>query len=210
MDRIPKLFLIIIVLSALASCGIFFTPMDGRWNPIDPKNELLAFNPTIDGYAHNVTPVPSPDTWEGDLTQLLAWKDSKIILLRFDTADFPRVVAASFLRLWLVETPANNTKLSIYRIKNDWQPNDDFYRTVNQPGVFYDDSQVTNFTVSSSESADKYIEIPLGEVFKGERDKLANGILIYSDYNGALTFLSKESGDIIGNGSPPLLLVEPE
>ena len=78
MARIPKIVLIIVVLSALASCGIFFTPIEGRWNPDDPKSELQTFNPVVDGYAHNVAP-PSV-TWERALTQLVVWEKSKIIL----------------------------------------------------------------------------------------------------------------------------------
>jgi hypothetical protein len=208
MDRILKLFLIVIVLSALSSCGIFFTPMEGRWNPADPKSELQTFNPTIDGYAHNVT-LPAL-TWEGSLTQMIAWKDSKNILLRFNTDDFPRVVAASSLRLWVIATPSVNTQLSIYRIKSDWEPDPDdpeFYNTVNNADAFYDDSRVTNFIVAASPPVGEYIEIPLGEVFSGKKDDLANGIVIFSDVAEALTFHTTESG--VG-GTAPLLLVEPE
>ena len=205
MDRILKSILIVIFLSALASCGIFFTPLEGRWNPADPKSELLSFNPTIDGYAHN-----SSITWEGTLTQLLAWENSKNILLRFNTDDFPRVVAASYLRLWVIDTPSVNTQLSIYRIKSDWQPDADdpeFYNTVNNAGVFYDDSRVTNFLVPAFSPIGEYIEIPLGEVFSGKKDELANGIIIFSNVADAMTFHSNESGV---EGTRPLLLVEPE
>ena len=205
MNRILKSIIIVIVLSALASCGIFFTPMEDRWNPADPKNELETFNPTVDGYAHN-----SSTTWEGALEQLLAWEKSKIILLRFDTDDFPIVVAASYLRLWLVAAPSADTQLSIYRIKSDWEPDPDdleFYNTVNNRGVFYDDSLVINITIRKSAPAGEYIEIPLSEVFSGERDDLANGIIIFSNVPAALTFHSTESGV---SGTAPVLLVEPE
>jgi len=204
MDRILKSILIVIVLSALLSCGIFFTPLEDRWNPDDPKSELLSFHPTIDGYAHSI-----PLFWEGALTQLVVWENSKNILLRFDTDDFPRVVADSHLRLWVIATPSGTTQLSIYRIKSDWEPDPDdskFYNTVNNPGVFYDDSRVAKFSVPYSVPGE-YIEIPLGEVFSGKRDELANGIVIFSNVADALTFHSNESGL---EGTEPVLLVEPE
>jgi hypothetical protein len=205
MNRILKSILIVIILSALLSCGVFFTPLEDRWNPADPKSELLSFHPTIDGYAHSTSPF-----WEGALTQLLVWENSKNILLRFDTDNFPRVVADSHLRLWVIATPSVTTQLSIYRIKSDWEPDPDdskFYNTVNNPGVFYDDSRVTKFIVPAFAPVAEYIEIPLGEVFSGKRDELANGIVIFSNVADALTFHSNESSV---QGTEPVLLVEPE
>ena len=197
MDRILKSILIVIVLSALASCGIFFTPLEGRWNPADPKSELQTFNPTIDGYAHSTTPL-----WVGDMS-LLAYPGSKIVVLRFDTGDFPRVVAASRLRLTLAASASPDTQLSIYRIISDWDAGTISYDVVDlNPGTFFDNSRVTNFTVPTSVPGGEDIEIPLGEVFSGTKDELANGIIIYSSEN--VTFKSTD------DGTPPVLLIEPE
>jgi hypothetical protein len=194
MDRILKLLPIVIILSALASCGIFFTPMDDRWNPADPKNELLTFNPSLDGY------VEGGATWN-DSGDLYVYPGSKITLIRFDTADFPRVVAASYLQLSATLELSPGPVLEIYRITNDWDPSRILYYDVT-PGDFYDDSVVAAFPVTGYVSE---IEIPLGEVFRGNRDDLANGIVIFSSQN--VTFHSSETGL---SGTSPVLLVEPE
>jgi hypothetical protein len=171
--------------------------MEGRWNIADPKNELLTFNPIIDGYVHfNATPV-----WE-DVTELIAWPDSKIIVLCFDTADFPDVVAASYLQLTLRAAASTGTELSIHRIIGDWEPGDISYEYFDSyPGTHFDDSRVTRFTVPTSVGAGQ-IQIPVTEVFSGDREDLENGIIIYSSM--AVTFGATEIG------TAPLLLVEPD
>jgi hypothetical protein len=194
MDRILKLLPIVIILSALTSCGIFFTPMDDRWNPADPKNELLTFNPSLDGY------IEGGATWN-DSSDLYVYPGSKITLIRFDTADFPRVVAASYLQLSATSELSPGPVLEIFRITNDWDPSRILYYDVT-PGDFYDDSVVAAFPITGYVSD---IEIPLGEVFRGNRDDLANGIVIFSSQN--VTFHSSETGL---SGTSPFLLVEPE
>ena len=197
MNRILKSIIIVIVLSALASCGIFFTPMEDRWNPADPKNELETFNPVVDGYAHASAP-----PWEGS-KELIAWPNSKIIVLRFDTGDFPNVVAASYMQLTVNAPISADAELLIFRIISDWDTATISYDVVDlNPGTFFDDSQVTQFTVPGSVSDGEQIQIPLAEVFSGDKEKLANGIIIYSSVN--VTFGSTEIG------TPPVLLVEPE
>jgi hypothetical protein len=197
MDRLLKLFLIVIVLSALASCGIFFTPMEGRWNTADPKNELQTFEPIIDGYVE----AGISGLQMGSLTANDGC--SQIIVLCFDTTDFPRVVAASKLQMTLAATASPDTVLSIYRIISDWDRDTISYDVVDGiDGAFFDSSRVTNFTVPTTVAAGDDIEIPLGDVFSGKKDDLANGIIICStEY---VTFKSTN------DGMPPLLLVEPE
>ena len=197
MARILKFVLIIVVLSALVSCGIFFTPMDGRWNPDDPKNELLKFNPSLDGWVEGAT-------WN-DTTVLYAYPPPpsgiKAALLRFDTADFPNVVAASYLQLTATSELSTGQVLYIYRIIRDWDPGRITYDDVIS-GDFYDESMVTTFTVRDYVFD---IQIPLGDVFKGNKDDLVNGIVIFSP--DSLVFHSNEP---VTTGIPPVLLVEPE
>jgi hypothetical protein len=198
MDRISKLIVVVGVLSALASCGIFFTPMEGRWNTADPKNELLTFNPSLDGY------VEEGATWN-DNTVLYAYPPPpsgiKAALLRFDTADFPRVVAASYLQLTATSKLSAGQVLYFYRIIRDWDPGRITYDDVIS-GDFYDESLVTIFSVPGDVSD---IQIPLGDVFIGNRDDLADGIVMFSP--DSLVFHSSEP---VTTGTPPLLLVEPE
>jgi hypothetical protein len=197
MERLFRFLLIVVILVALASCGVFFSPIEGRWNLDDPKNELLTFRPIIDGYAHDKGTPP----WE-ESDELIAWPDSKIIILRFDTAGFPDVVAASYLQLTLTTAASPDTELSIHRIIGDWETGDITYDFVNRPRIFYDDSTVARFTVPTSIYAGQQIQIPVSEVFSGGKDELANGIIILSSMT--VTFDSTEIG------TAPLLLVEPE
>jgi hypothetical protein len=157
----------------------------------------LTFRPIIDGYAHNGTPV-----WE-DSKELIAWPDSKIIILRFDTAGFPDVVAASYLQLTVAtQPPTEGTVLSIYRIISAWDTATMTYAIANDPAKFYDRSAVATFTFPTSLYTRDHIQIPVSEVFSGDKDELANGIIIYSSVT--VTFDSTETG------TAPLLLVQPE
>lgn len=196
MDRICKSALIVLVLSTMVSCGIFFTPMEGRWNSDDPKNELQTFNPVVSGYVHNVAP-----TWV-DTGALLAYPGSKIILLRFDTGDFPNVVANSYLRLTVQDPPSYDAELSIYRMTSDSDPKTLIYSDLDRaPALLYDDSKVTKFTISYD--VGEQVQIPMTEVYTGKKEDLANGILIFSSENIGF----HPTGDQIFE---PLLLVEPE
>ena len=196
MARILKSVQIVIVLSALVSCGIFFTPIEGRWNTADPKNELLSFDPVVSGYVHNVAPL-----WV-DTGTLLAYPGSKFVLLSFDTNDFPKVVANSYLQLTVQDPPSYDAELSIYRIITDREPGTfDYYVIDEEAGVFYDDSAVTKFTISYG--VGEQVQIPLTEVFTGKKEDLANGILIYSSEN--IGFYPT-----VDTLNAPVLLVEPE
>jgi hypothetical protein len=198
MARVPKLVLIVIILSALVSCGIFFTPMDGRWNTADPKSELLTFDPIVSGYVQNVAPA-----WV-DTGTLLAYPGSKIILLRFDTGDFPNVVANSYLRLTVQDSPSCDAELSIYRMTSDVDPKTLVYDELTRdPVTLYDASEVTKFLIYCGTGYDEQFQIPLTEVFTGKKEDLANGILIFSSEN--IGFYP--AGD---SATAPVLLVEPE
>ena len=197
MERLFRFLLIVVILVALASCGIFFAPIEGRWNINDSKNELMTFRPIIDGYAYSSVP-----PWEG-AAELLAYPEMKIILLRFDTAGFPDVVAASYLQLTVApQPPTEGTVLSIYRIISAWDTATMSYAIANDPAKFYDGSTVATFTVPTSLYTGDHIQIPVTEVYSGDKDELSNGIIIYSSEN--VTFDSTETG------TAPLLLVEPE
>jgi hypothetical protein len=196
-ERLSRLPVIVTVVVVLGSCGVFFAPIEGRWNIKDPGNELSTFNPTIDGYAHSTTPL-----WEGSV-DLLAWPTSKIILLRFDTADFPDVVAASYLRLTVKVPPSPDAaELSIYRIRSDWDTSSMSYAVADDPVKFYDGSAVARYTIPTSVKAREDIQIPVTGVYSGSKDNLSNGILIYSSVD--MTFDSTETG------TAPLLSIEPE
>jgi hypothetical protein len=182
---------------ALVSCGLFYSPIKERWNINDPKNELLTFNPIVDGYADSTPPLAD------GFDKLLAHAGSQSIVLRFKTDDFPDVVAASYLELTIAPNPPGSpAKLSVYRIVIDWETADISYTYVDKPGTFYDDSVLASFTVPDTVSIGEQILIPVTKVFSGDKEKLAYGIMIFSDVS--IEFESTETGP------DPVLLVEPE
>ena len=164
MERLFKFLLISTIVAILASCEIFYAPINGRWNIDDPKNELLAFNPIIDGYVHSVDPL-----WVGS-DNLLAYPKSKFILMRFDTNGFPDSVAVSYLQLTVQEKPSSDAELLIYRIISNSEPGTFTYYVVNdEPGIFYDDSRVAKFTVPKSVQAGEQIQFPVTEALAAIR-----------------------------------------
>ncbi len=195
MKRLFRFLSITTLVAMLASCGVFFAPIEGRWNIKDPSNELLTFKPSADGYVEGTV-------WHDGVIDLYAWPDSKIILMRFDTAEFPESVAASYLKLQVYMAPQNDADLSIHRIISDWDTATIMYSIANDPGRFYDDSAEAQFTISKSVKIGDDIQIPLTEVYNGGKDKLTNGLVILSSKE--LKFYSTESG------KGPVLSIEPE
>jgi hypothetical protein len=197
MGRIPKFILIAVLLPLLASCGVFFTPMEGRWNPADPENELLTFNPSLDGYVDG-------GGWNDGSTYLLAtYYSSKIILMKFDAGALPETVAASCLRLTVDGSASGDVNLYVYRIIQSWDSGTVDYTTASSPGIFYDDSKTVVAIVPYSYGTGDEVNIPLTGIFSGERDLLQNGVVILSDPE------ERHFGST-GLGTAPLLLVEPE
>ena len=188
--RILRGIAIVSILLALLSCNIFFMTKKGRWNPMDPDNELQEFKPSIDGYV---------ESGFVDSTSLLAQPSAKIILMRFNSGDFPDVLAASYLWMYKLSDNSGNPELEIFRIIEEWDSSITF-SVANDPGRFFNDSIVTRVRVPAEIGE---VQIPLGDVFKGDRDNLQNGIII---------FANDETVEFEASETPysPLLLVEPE
>ena len=152
--RILRGIAIVSILLALLSCNIFFAAKKGRWNVLDPDNELQELTPSVDGYLG----VSWTDT--GDL---IAYENANIILMRFDTSDLPEVTDSAYLRLMKSYSSTVDSELEVFRIIQAW---DGSITTTaaDSPGVFYDDSAV------AMAACPKYameVTVPLTGVFTG-------------------------------------------
>jgi hypothetical protein len=176
----------------LVSCDVFFATRDGRWNVLDPKNELETFKPSLDGYVENGA------GWnEGP--KLIAWPSSKIVLMRFDIANFPDTVSASYLRLFKLTSTSAGSQLRFHRIKESWDTLVS-YTEAGVDGTFYDS---TALTVEMSQDPLEEMTVSLTEIFSGDKDTLRHGIIIFSE-SEMVEFDSSESP------SGPLLMLEPD
>jgi hypothetical protein len=102
----------------LASCGIFFAPLEGRWNPLDPsfgegykQNNLY---PTVDGKIMN------PSSVDFTSTYMIA-SDTYRAMMKFDTADFPKDIPHAELRLYL-SSGGGTYAFRVRLILQDWDP----------------------------------------------------------------------------------------
>jgi hypothetical protein len=103
---------------ALASCGVFFAPLEGRWNPNDPDfgagyNQQSLY-PTVDGYVG----YGYETFYEGATMQ--AGSGSYLALMKFDTGDIPKDVPHAELRLYLDTTLSYEMPFRVRLILADW------------------------------------------------------------------------------------------
>lgn len=195
MKKIAGRLTIITLVTMFVGCGVFFAAKEGRWNALDPDNELSTFNPSIDGY------VESGVGWIGDKPTLYALPSSKLILIRFDTGDFPDSVAASYLKLKVNTQPPNDADLAIHRIIQSWDATIS-YSLADDPVAFYNGSSVATAKIPASIPVGEEVLIPLTGIYSGDKEKLGNGLIVSSSVT--LQFDSSESG------MGPLLLIEPD
>ena len=107
-------------LLALTSCGVFFAPLEGRWNPLDPKfgegyTEKTLYT-TEDGF------VMAPTTRDF-ASPLMRLSSSSRILMKFSTADIPSNVAYAELSLYLDNSVLPDSAGFVVRlVLMDWDP----------------------------------------------------------------------------------------
>jgi hypothetical protein len=176
---------------AYLSCDYFYSPVRGRWNVLDPKQELVVSAPVVDGY------VSSGGGWQGD-ANLIADPSTSVILMRFDTEDFPDIVKASYLRMTKISANTADPTLEIYRIIQRWDSSISFTE-VYTPGVFFDDKHQERVVLPKSATE---VVVPLTEAFSGSSSSLSWGIVIFS--RDELVQFEQSEGPI-----PPVLLIEP-
>ena len=83
---------------ALTSCGVFFAPLEGRWNPLDPNfgdgyTEKNLY-PTVDGHV-------MPPSMSSFFLPYMEVMNSQRALMKFNTGDIPKDIPHAELRLCL-------------------------------------------------------------------------------------------------------------
>jgi hypothetical protein len=119
---------------ALTSCGVFFAPLEGRWNPLDPNFGEgyieKSLYPTLDGQVYGSTPMPT--NFYG-LTSMMTDGAMYRALMKFDTGDIPKDIPHAELRLYLT-TGGASLQFRVRLILRDWDPNTVTSNDVNAEG----------------------------------------------------------------------------
>jgi hypothetical protein len=105
---------------ALSSCGIFFAPLEGRWNPNDPQfgdgYTRKSLYPTVDGQ------MMSGGTSLTEGITMAVSSGMYLTLLKFPTGDIPEDVPHAELRLYM-DTEISTMpypELHVRLILKDW------------------------------------------------------------------------------------------
>jgi len=101
---------------ALAGCGVFFAPLQGRWNPADPdRDDGTVLTASMSGYVDSAgySFFATPTMFAGETNM-------KMALVRFPTADLPRVVVSAQLELYASYSPAMFFYIVACPILQDW------------------------------------------------------------------------------------------
>jgi hypothetical protein len=120
--RVVRLTAAILFILGLSSCDLFYYPVEGRLNLLDPKNQLVWVDRIIpvdeDGY------IDSLDTRYFDGPLLLSEWNPTInfaSVIRFDYTELPLYVESATLEMYT--TPASiGTDVEIYVIAKQWTP----------------------------------------------------------------------------------------
>ncbi len=185
-----RVLLAAVLVLGLLSCDIFLTAKEGRWNPLDPNNELEVIVPETDGYALSSLDDAAP--------VLIAAPGAKAIVMSFDTADFPEELGNVYLKLYHVSAPGSGIWIRIHPIAQVW-PSPLPFSAVETPGVFYYPEAVVLHLVSIEPG---WEIIDLSEIVDGDEGNIKHGIVIFSE-SIHIEFESTEAEDF-----HPHLLVE--
>ena len=103
---------------ALTSCGVFFAPLEGRWNPLDPNFGEgyieKSLYPTLDGHVMN-------NTGTRDFTGLyMSVSDMYRSLMKFNTADIPADIPHAELHLYMNNGTIPAYDYRVRLILQDW------------------------------------------------------------------------------------------
>jgi hypothetical protein len=122
---IVTVFIATLAFSMLA-CSVLLAPKGGRWNPADPKAELIVVEIVVDqddGYLETVPPAYYPFYDPGAGTLSIKVSDWELGLFRFNLDELPEVVVSAELRLHQnydgMPTPASDT-IDVHRILQPW------------------------------------------------------------------------------------------
>lgn len=182
MTRILKILIILVLVGVLLSCDVFFAAKDGRYNYLDPKNELVEVFPVIDGYVDMYG-------WYDSSPELVADNSPSAILMRFDIKEIPDDFDHIFLRLYHSYAAGESASIRVHPVLSSAPISIGLYSDVEQYG-FYDPDNFTIYTVGQAEG---FEYIPLDAIVSGSASAIRYGIVIFADSSSyRATFASME------------------
>lgn len=187
MARILKILIILALVGVLLSCDVFFASKGGRYNYLDPKNELVEVFPVIDGYV---------DMYGWNELDSIMVADNNIpsaIVMRFNINEIPDDFDHIYLRLYHSNTTTESVSIKVHPVlSSDPIPIGLYYSDVEQFG-FYDQETFGRYTVSPTEG---FQYIPLDAIVSGSASAIRNGIIIFSESGSyGATFASMDEPD---------------
>jgi hypothetical protein len=201
-----QIFVPVLACAALLSCEAFLAPVLGRFNPLDPANELIPYDaellPTVDGWVED-----SGSAYFDQSTLLLngASAPNTRVLLLFDLSGAPALLEKAELKLYCASVRTPPFTVETWRILRPWTPTTtmDWYWIIGSeftdmayyppPGV-----EIT------TESAGNYVSLDVTDyVHTMLEQKQSFGFLLstYPGYYGDVEFEASSNG----NQNPPKL-----
>ncbi|UCF99781.1 MAG: hypothetical protein JSV89_09640 [Spirochaetaceae bacterium] len=179
MKNFIRILVLIVFGILLVACDIFFIAKEGRYNPLDPKNEFVEVFPDIDGFADDTN-------WYQDDPLLSArnYTPMSVVYLRFTIDKIPDDFDNIYLRLYKYSSYPGVT-IRIHPVILDKVPRT--YSEAADPS-FYDMNASTQHIVDSSEG---FEYISLDPIIKGSKSRIRYGIVIFSDFE-SVDFISME------------------
>jgi len=170
-ERILRILLILALAGVLVSCDVFFALKGGRYNYLDPKNELVEVFPTIDGY------VDMYGWYEFDSILVADNYSPSAIVLRFNINEIPDDLDRVYLRLYHYSA-AESVSIRIHPIVSPDPILTGLYYSEVEQSSFHDIETFARYTVSPTEG---FEYIPLDSLVSGSVSTISNGVIIFSE-----------------------------
>jgi len=200
MQRIFRFMVLLLFMTLLVSCDVFLFPHEGRWNPLDPDNELVEVNglslPVVrDGYVDEedgrdfAGPILVADR------NVAPWHDT---LIQFDTTDLPEFLDSAVLELYA--TNGSGTGLAdVYLIAESWDAVAVTWTQITSTDFV--DTSFTAMPVLDVVNLDIYVSCDVTEYVVRMQETGKNFGFQLVSYSGHLVFNSSRVAN------PPRLLV---
>ena len=200
MQKIFRFIVLLLFMTLLVSCDVFLFQREGRWNPLDPDNELVEVNglalPTArDGYVGD-----DDKRYFGDpiLISDRNGAPQYDILIQFDTTDLPEFLDLAVLELYATKT--SDTDLAdVYLIAEPWDENTVPWGQISSPSFW--DTTVPVVPVLVNTGTDQYFSCDVTEYVIRIQETGRNFGFQLVSMSGHLEFNSSRAAN------PPRLLV---
>ena len=193
--------IVIITLSlAILSCDVFLFPHDGRWNPLDPDNELVEVNGLALPAARNGYVSDMDERYFGDPI-LIADRNTaphRDTLIQFDTTDLPEFLYSTKLELYATKA-SGLYSADVYLIAEPWDENTVPWGQISSPSFW--DTTVPVVPVLVITGTDQYFSCDVTEYVIRIQETGRNFGFQLVSMSGHLEFNSSRAAN------PPRLLV---